>query len=122
MDWRARLRAELGRRKWADVDLGREMRLKRPESVTRWLDGTHQPRWDRVVAMAHAVGWTVAMLLEEEGFPDDDADPNEVRRYWLSMTKDAKKVARLLGNPRAAAFLAHAADQWAELTRSGQAT
>lgn len=117
-DWRATVRAELRKRKIPEVELGRRLGLKRPQDVTRWLDGDHEPRWNVVVQIADELGWRVSTLLSEEGIPDDDVDPAELRRFWLALPANARKVVRLLDDPRAARFLAKAADQYVELTRS----
>jgi hypothetical protein len=122
--WYEKVRAEIGRRGWSVSELWRrmlaagfEVRGQEEDAslLRRWLKGKHRPREGVIASSAAALGWTTDYLNDPE-----QAYPPRFDKQWAEgvlkrLNPDALKVVGLLSDPRAAAYLANAADQYLKL-------
>lgn len=118
--WHARIRAILGERRMDDVDVAKALGLPKSKTskVHRWLSGENAAKFEDVSAIADALGVSLDFLAGRIPAPNEEWTDDDYGRALKTLSADARKVVALLNDPRAAAYLARAADQFVELERS----
>lgn len=118
--WHAKVRADLARNRLTAKDLASRIGVpgSKASKVARWISGENAAKFEDVSAIADALGISLDFLAGRIPAPNEEWTDDDYGRALKTLSADARKVVALLNDPRAAAYLARAADQFVELERS----